>query len=220
MNDGPFRLSRSNLADIESELGCQLKKPTRFMIEMWLGRYRDRLRVTPGTVKEWAAEDSELITTAERLLQLMRNASPEDYREGSKSVLYEALAERIITWKQRKQSGLTWERPLSEYSELISTSRPAFRPKNVALLEMLDRVTSCLDDGGLEIWRTWHRDGPRVRALRVILQIANRIDGKPAGEGSMRQIEELKALRRKNKRFYSDKPKVTKVQRQRRTSVT
>lgn len=221
----PFKLTRADVEALEEALFDTLPAHARVFLEAWLSSYKNRQIITPKQRARWAREDRELINAGDRFLHLMRMSSPEDFSEGlerpsKRSALHEAIAARIEQWKSRAAQRLTWSRPWSEDSELVPWDTPRHRPGDGARLHMLDRVCSVLDDSGLEIQRSWHKTGPRVRMLRVVLQIADRIDGKPAGRGSMRLITKLKSEREKTGRFSTDTSKGTKVSRQPRISVT
>lgn len=205
-----FTLTPKEVEALEVALDRSLPDDCKYFLEMWLDEYQNRRTITPKDRARWAREDRELIEAGERLLDLIRRTSPEDYVEGhdqlsKRSPLHDAIEARVEQWKDRAARRVTVSRPWNEDSEEVPWDTPPYRPPDTPRLELIDRVCCVLDDSGLEIWRTWYTDGPRVQALLVIQQIANQIDGKKPGKGSMALIKKLKERRKAQGRFFSDR---------------
>lgn len=138
------------------------------MLEAHLTSYRERHRALT------AAERRGRVIAGRRLVALMARTYREDDEDEDDRLLVD-LAARLQQWEQ----------------DATARPRPPHRPADNARLVLLERAVGVLDDAGLPWRRSWHRDGPRVRALRVVLQIADALDGRPASKGSLRLITQL-----------------------------
>lgn len=187
---GWVRLTPAQRADLDEALEpFELDDDTAFMIEAHLTGYRDRHR--PSN----APTPRDLATSARELLALMARASNDvTDLSGRDHEIFLRLTGRVQEW------------------EAVRPTRPSTgRPASTARRDLLWRAVSVLDDAGFDdqgtgdAWkRSQHHEAPRVRALRVVDQIANVLDGRPRGKGSLRLIKSVltkqKGTKAKSKR--------------------
>jgi hypothetical protein len=187
VSDRPWvRLTARHLAALDEALDPHSLTPnTRLMLEAHLTSYRNRPR--PPSVRDRRA----LARTGRRLLALIACASVEDDREAvdlalehkGEWTLVERLTARVAQWEG-------------------DSPRPKSRPVDQARRLLLAQALGVIDDAGF-LWerRSGHRDGPRVRALRIVVQIADTLDGRPESKGSLRLITDvLRETRRQHER--------------------
>jgi hypothetical protein len=166
------RLTARQKAQLDEALEpAGLTRAMAFFLEAHLTSYHHRHRAPT------AADRRALATAGRRLMTLMAQARRDDDVDGDELLV--GLVARVAQWEKA-----------------TSDRRPAHRPVDDARRLLLSRVLGVLDDAGLP-WkrRSWHRDGPRVRALRVVLQIADALDGVPITDGSLRLIRDLQRRR-------------------------
>jgi hypothetical protein len=179
----PVVLNPAALDLLRAELGQhgQSLPLIRGAIEAVLTQYRAvrQADVSPQAMARCRRQAAARVKVARQLLMLIDGGSLEDWREarargGDTSPLQDALHARIEQWTLR--------------------ARRASRPKDWARRILLFRVMGILDD--TDVPRTYHREGARMRVLRLVLQFADSLDGRRSSQGSLRLIEDVYADRK------------------------
>jgi hypothetical protein len=172
------RLTAEQRAALDAALDPHdLAVETAQMLEAHLTSYRNRDRRVRST-----STLRRLASAGRRMLVLMASDSTEDHREAAEAAEDDAAPSELLVNRLKAR--------VTQWEAAAARPRLSHRPPDDSRRALLRRTLGVLDDAGIP-WkrRSGHVDGPRVRALRVVLQIADELDGVSRTQGSLRLIK-------------------------------